>query len=65
MILDEDEMVRTVKEVGSDVKLLSDFLAKMCLFIALDSHVEKFEFKFETTPANGKQYSGVFEFKEV
>ena len=62
--MDEEEQLRIVKEVGSDVKLLGDFLAKLCLFIALDNGCDKTNIEFETTPTkDNKVYIGKFKYE--
>ena len=61
--MEDEQMIKIVKEIGSDIKLFSDFLAKMCIFIALDSHVDNFKCDFETSRVNCKQFKGTFKFK--
>jgi hypothetical protein len=64
--MNDDEMIRIVKELGSDIKLLSDFFAKMCLFIGLSGGVDKFNCDFETNQSkDGTSYKGSFKFRKV
>ena len=64
--MNDDEMIKVVKEVGSDIKLLSDFLAKLCGFIAISGGVSHFDCGFETnTDENGDSYKGSLKFKKV
>lgn len=66
MKIESDDMVSLIKEIGSDPKLLSDFLAKLSGFIALSTGADKFNCVFDTTKTKkGVCYTGVFKFHEV
>jgi hypothetical protein len=64
--MNDDEMIKVVKEVGSDVKLLTNFLAKLSAFIAISTRAEHFDCGFASNQdKDGTSYKGLFKFKKV
>jgi hypothetical protein len=48
----QEDMIALVKEVGSDVQIYQDFLAKLCGYIYITSNATKFKTQIETQYKN-------------